>query len=84
MKLPTTTVRIFKRTLNLNDGKYMHTMSFGKSLALSKDTFLSPPRPKNEEKQPNHASQSRRKRRANLYDAVAGWRTAQRFWQNSC
>ncbi|KAL3491899.1 hypothetical protein BJX62DRAFT_236751 [Aspergillus germanicus] len=47
-------------------------MSSGKSLALSKDTFLSPPQTKNEEKQPNRASQSRRKRRANLYDAVAG------------
>jgi hypothetical protein len=59
-------------------------MSSEKSLALSNDTFFSPSQRKNEEKQPNRASESRRKRRANLYDAVAGWRTTQRFWQKSC
>ncbi|CEL05185.1 hypothetical protein ASPCAL06304 [Aspergillus calidoustus] len=47
-------------------------MSSEKSLALSNDTFFSPSQRKNEEKQPNRASESRRKRRANLYDAVAG------------
>ncbi|KAL2822075.1 hypothetical protein BJX63DRAFT_427422 [Aspergillus granulosus] len=47
-------------------------MSSGKSLALSRNAFLLPPERKNEAEQQDGTSESRRKRRANLYDAVAG------------
>ncbi|KAL3465006.1 hypothetical protein BJX64DRAFT_285872 [Aspergillus heterothallicus] len=47
-------------------------MSSGKSLALSRNTFLVPPEVKDEPEQQAGTLESRRKRRANLYDAVAG------------
>ncbi|KAL2859998.1 uncharacterized protein BJX67DRAFT_368321 [Aspergillus lucknowensis] len=50
-------------------------MLSGRSLALKKNTFVAPPEPKEEpEREPRvQPAEKRRRRRANLYDAVAGW-----------